>query len=57
MRAEGWVARNRWLILAAVAAALAYSLLRSQPSALPDGGLMELVGAGEPVVVEFYSNT
>lgn len=56
-RADHWIRRNRWLIVGAIAAALAFSLLRTQATALPAGGLDALVGGGDPLVVEFYSNT
>ncbi len=50
-------AQNRTLLIVIGIAALAFLLLRTTQSRLPDGGLDSALGGGTPVVVEMYSNT
>ncbi len=52
-----FLAQNRTLLIVIGIAALAFLMLRTTQSSLPDGGLDAALAAGKPVVVEMYSNT
>ncbi len=54
---QSWVSQNRgWLIAIGLIAAV-YMLFRPTPSELPGGDLEAVLAEGEPVIVEFYTNT
>jgi heme A synthase len=52
-----WFARNRTLVIILIVLAAAFFALRSRQSDAAAGEWEGLVGGGDPVVVEFFSNT
>lgn len=52
-----FIAENRTLLIVVGVIAVAFLLLRTQQSDVTGGGWPLLVKTGQPVVVEFYSNT
>lgn len=52
-----WIAGNRTLIIVLVMLAVAFFTLRSRQSDAASGEWEGLVAGGDPVVVEFFTNT
>lgn len=52
-----WLTRNRVLVLVLIALVVAFFALHSRQSDAASGEWAELVAGGDPVVVEFFSNT
>lgn len=51
------VSDNRWLLVFAASVALAFALLRSEPSQLTTEAALEAaISSGEPAIVYLYSN-
>lgn len=52
-----WVSQNRGFIILVVVLVLAFTLLRTRESILPDSDVMALASQGKPAVIEVFSNT
>nr|MBN1229112.1 hypothetical protein [Anaerolineae bacterium] len=51
------MSQNRGFIILVVVLVLAFTLLRTRESILPDSDVMALASQGKPAVIEVFSNT